>query len=179
MLLTAAALGHPGATMENAYVHGGQAPLTPAESFALSWPGGTGRFLQSVDEAVRVATAPSLQDECAHLTHLTMSGWKGYVGDVLREVVFESGPISQQRWLNKQRKVACPHPPEPCRALPSCRRLTDKSGPCVVVVTDAVAQVHFGVCCGGEELLDHAAVLRAELGGALRRGQQKHETHVV
>lgn len=30
MLLAAAALGHPGATMENAYVHGGQAPLARA-----------------------------------------------------------------------------------------------------------------------------------------------------
>ena len=38
------------------------------------------------------------------MTHRALSGWKGYFGDFLRSVGFESGPISRQRWLYKERR---------------------------------------------------------------------------
>ena len=55
-------------------------------------------------EASRLATAPTLADEAAHCAHLSLTGWKGYVGDALKKFVFESGPISRQRWLHKERR---------------------------------------------------------------------------
>ena len=54
--------------------------------------------------ASRLATAPTLADEAAHCAHLSLTGWKGYVGDALKKFVFESGPISRQRWLHKERR---------------------------------------------------------------------------
>jgi len=80
------------------------APLTATESFALSWPGATARFIAEVKAAAEVTTPPRIGDEAAHMTHRQLSAWKGYVGDFLRGVVFESGPISRQRWLHMERK---------------------------------------------------------------------------
>ena len=80
------------------------APLTPEESRALSWAGGTERFLSQVESAAAASGAPSLTDEITHMFHLMISGWDGYIGDALRTVVYESGPISRQRWLHKERK---------------------------------------------------------------------------
>ncbi len=66
-------------------------PLTPEQSRALSWAGATERFLEKVDEASQIVRSNSLRDEYAHLVHLTLSGHKGYVGDMLKHFVFESG----------------------------------------------------------------------------------------
>ena len=80
------------------------AALTEAESHALSWAGGTQRFLEAVDEASERARPPALADGLAHCIHLSMAGWKGRIGDWIKESIFESGPISRQRWLHKERK---------------------------------------------------------------------------
>jgi digalactosyldiacylglycerol synthase len=80
------------------------APLTEEESRALSWEGATERFLNTVEESAAVTSAPSTSDELAHCTHISLSGWKGYFGDALKKYVFESGPVSRQRWLHKERK---------------------------------------------------------------------------
>ena len=80
------------------------APLPEAESHALSWMGGTERFLASVDEATQLAEAPQLGDGLAHLAHNIISGGKGYFADWVKSKIFESGPISRQRWLHKERR---------------------------------------------------------------------------
>ena len=79
------------------------APLSQAESRALSWAGGTERFLEAVDEAARLAKVPALGDGLAHCVHLLLAGWRGYFGDAIKKYVFESGPVARQRWLHKER----------------------------------------------------------------------------
>lgn len=80
------------------------APLSEAESHALSWAGGTERFLDEVNESTRSAKPPALGDAIAHCVHQMMAGWKGYFGDWVKKSIFESGPISRQRWLHKERR---------------------------------------------------------------------------
>ena len=80
------------------------APLTEAESFALSWGGGTERFLASVTEAAASARAPTLLDELTHVFHMSISAGNTYIGDCVRKFVLESGPVSRQRWLFKERR---------------------------------------------------------------------------
>ena len=54
----------------------------------------------------RIARPPRLADEITHAAHLYIigMGWKGYLGDILRRFVYESGPVSRQRWLHKERR---------------------------------------------------------------------------
>ena len=82
------------------------APLTEEESHALSWAGGTERFLGAVGEASRLAAPPRLGDNAARFAHLWLlgSGFTGYLGDAVRTFVFESGPVSRQRWLTRERR---------------------------------------------------------------------------
>ena len=80
------------------------APLTEGESRALSWAGATERFSRCVAEAVACARAPTVADELAHLGHRVLSAHHGYAGDALRKYVFESGPVSRQRWLHCERR---------------------------------------------------------------------------
>jgi len=80
------------------------AQLSAEESRALSWVGATERFLDATAHAAAAARPPHLVDELAHCAHLSLTGWKGYVGDALKKYVFESGPISRQRWLHKERR---------------------------------------------------------------------------
>ena len=82
------------------------APLSEEESHALSWAGGTERFLGAVAEASRLAAPPSLGDKAARCMHLWVcgAGLPGYLGDAVRKFVFESGPVSRQRWLTAERR---------------------------------------------------------------------------
>jgi len=81
------------------------APLSAAESRALSWAGATERFLSSVDEAMAVASAPTLCDEAAHLAHCAIAGPQGtYLADAIRKYIFESGPVARQRWLHREQR---------------------------------------------------------------------------
>jgi len=81
-------------------------PLTEAESEALSWAGATRRLMEAVEEAFVLTTTPRLADELAHCVHcfLLVGAWHGYAGDWVRKYVFESGPISRQRWLWNERR---------------------------------------------------------------------------
>ena len=83
------------------------APLSESESHALSWAGATERFLSTVHDCARLARPPKLADELAHCTHVSLSGWKGYLGDALKKYLFDSGPVARQRWLNKERRYRC------------------------------------------------------------------------
>ena len=83
---------------------GTPAPLTEAESRALSWAGGTERFLACVDDAMASARPPRLADGLATLAHGGLAGTKGYLGDAIKKFIFESGPISRQRWLHAERR---------------------------------------------------------------------------
>ena len=82
------------------------APLSEEESHALSWAGGTERFLGAVAEASRLAAPPRLGDKAARCMHLWVcgAGLPGYLGDAVRKFVFESGPVSRQRWLTAERR---------------------------------------------------------------------------
>ena len=80
------------------------APLTPAESFALSWGGGTQRFIETVEESARIARTPTIGDELSHLLHLSLAAGNSYIGDAIKYFALESGPVSRQRWLWKERK---------------------------------------------------------------------------
>jgi digalactosyldiacylglycerol synthase len=79
------------------------APLSEAESHALSWAGGTERFLETVEECARTATCQEVGDELACLFIKTATGGKGYVGDLFKTYIAGSGPVSRQRWLNEPR----------------------------------------------------------------------------
>ena len=84
---------------------GTPAPLSEEESHALSWAGGTERFVRSVADAAKLATPPSLMDGLSHASHQSLGLWnKGYFGDFVKKYVFESGPVSRTRWLHKERK---------------------------------------------------------------------------
>jgi len=102
------------------------APLTPEESRALSWAGATERFVGAVAQAAELATPPSLASELAHLQHRSLSGHRGYLGDALKKFVFESGPISRQRWLSFERRWrTCTDPEEvvakSCEIIPPAK----------------------------------------------------------
>jgi digalactosyldiacylglycerol synthase len=106
------------------------APLSAAESRALSWAGATERFLGCVDAAVDSAESPRVVDELAHLTHGALSWHKGYLGDWLKQYIFESGPVSRQRWLHSERRY---------RLSTSVTEVVDKS----VTVSPAVGHEYW------------------------------------
>ena len=64
------------------------------------------RFLGAVAEASRLAAPPRLGDKAARFMHLWVcgAGLPGYLGDAVRKFVFESGPVSRQRWLTAERR---------------------------------------------------------------------------
>jgi len=79
--------------------------MTEAESRALSWPGATERFLELIRESSVLTKPPCARDSYARFTHLWLvSGWKGWFGNLLRKYVYQSGPISRQRWLHSDRR---------------------------------------------------------------------------
>jgi hypothetical protein len=78
-------------------------PLSEADAHALTWQGGTERFLSAVAAAARAARPPTLPDQAAVLAHRLLTGWKGYFGDFVKRVC-DSGPISKQRWLHRDQK---------------------------------------------------------------------------
>jgi digalactosyldiacylglycerol synthase len=81
------------------------APMTEAQSRALSWPGATERFLDLIKESSKLAKSPCARDSYARFSHLTLvSGWEGYFGDFLKKYVYQSGPVSRQRWLHADRR---------------------------------------------------------------------------
>ena len=108
------------------------APLTEEESHALSWAGGTERFLGAVTEASRLAAPPRLGDNAARFAHLWLlgSGLPGYLGDAVRAFIFESGPVSRQRWLSRERRY---------RKSTSVTEVVDKS----IAVTPAQRDEHW------------------------------------
>ena len=108
------------------------APLTEKESHALSWAGGTERFLGAVTEASRLAAPPRLSDNAARCAHLWLlgSGLPGYLGDAVRTFVFESGPVSRQRWLARERRY---------RTSTSVTEVVDKS----IALTPAQRDEHW------------------------------------
>tara|TARA_B100000795_G_scaffold249753_1_gene217467 strand:+ start:449 stop:1021 length:573 start_codon:yes stop_codon:yes gene_type:complete len=108
------------------------APLTEEESHALSWAGGTERFLGAVTEASRLAAPPRLGDNAARFAHLWLlgSGLPGYLSDAVRTYVFESGPVSRQRWLTRERRY---------RTSTSATEVVDKS----IAVTPAQRDEHW------------------------------------
>ena len=59
-----------------------------------------------VAECARDARPPELADEVTHCAHLWVigMGWRGYFGDALRKFLYESGPVSRQRWLHAERR---------------------------------------------------------------------------
>ena len=119
------------------------APLSEEESHALSWAGGTERFLGAVTEASRLAAPPRLGDNAARFMHLWVcgAGLPGYLGDAVRKFVFESGPISRQRWLTAERRY---------RWSTSVTEVVDKS----IAVTPAQKDEHWEKRYSGKNKTD-------------------------
>ena len=83
-------------------------------------------------EASRLAAPPRLGDNAARFAHLWLlgSGLPGYLGDAVRKFIFESGPVSRQRWLTRERRY---------RRSTSVTEVVDKS----IAITPAQRDEHW------------------------------------
>eukprot|EP00967_Tisochrysis_lutea_P126829 scaffold215047_cov30-Tisochrysis_lutea.AAC.2 len=92
-----------------------------------------------------------------------LTGWKGYFGDLIKYAC-ESGPISRQRWLHKERKYR--------RCRDACA-IVEKS----VQVWPADSDASWGARYGGQDGKGPHPTWTSRLRFLMRRGRASDAKH--